>query len=59
MKHINAIMEEQSLISPISFERGLESMLVIAAAYMSARESRPVRIDYKKGYKKDALSLVE
>jgi predicted dehydrogenase len=59
MKHINAAMESRTLISPICLERGLESMLVIAAAYMSARECRPVRIDYGKGYTIDALSLVK
>jgi len=59
MKHINAIMENPTLISPIRLERGLESMLVIAAAYLSAIECSPVRIDYGKGYTRDAFSLVK
>lgn len=44
--------------SPISGERGLESLLVIAAAHRSAQTGRVVGIDYRKGYTCDALSPV-
>ena len=41
--------------SPLSIERGLESMLVIAAAHKSAQEKRRVQIDYALGFKPEAL----
>lgn len=39
----------------LSLERGLESMLVIAAAHLSARERRTVTIDYDMGFCPSAL----
>ncbi len=42
--------------SPISAERGLETMLVIAAGHKSAQEGRRIKIDYARGYTLDALS---
>lgn len=45
--------------SPISLERGLDTMLVIAAAKLSSSINRSIDIDYSKGYKLDALSAVE
>lgn len=44
--------------SPISLERGLDTMLVIAAAHLSARESRKVGINYQKGPVVEALQLL-
>jgi predicted dehydrogenase len=43
--------------SPIHLHRGLETMLVIAAAHRSAQEKRPVFIDYSKGWTEQALSV--
>ena len=43
--------------SPISLERGLDTMMVIAAAHLSAREGRAVEIDYEKGPDPDAIKL--
>jgi hypothetical protein len=43
--------------SPIKLERGLETMLVIAAAHRSAQNNCPVTIDYSKGYSLKALSF--
>jgi predicted dehydrogenase len=43
--------------SPIHLHRGLETMLVIAAAHMSARAKRPVYIDYTSGWTEKALSV--
>jgi len=60
MQHIeSAIINESQQYSPISLERGLETMLVIAASHLSEQEKCPVRIDYSKGYTKDALALVK
>jgi predicted dehydrogenase len=42
--------------SPISLDRGLETMLVIAAAHLSDRTGRAIAIDYQKGCTPDALS---
>lgn len=59
IKHIEHAMGDETFISPICLERGLESMLVIAAAYWSAQEHCAVEIDYGKGYTSEALSLVK
>jgi len=44
--------------SPISLQRGLDTMLVIAATHISHRHSRAVHINYDKGYRIDAIELV-
>jgi predicted dehydrogenase len=44
--------------SPISLERGLDTMLVIAAAHVSQRKNKPVRINYDKGYSLEAIELL-
>ncbi len=41
--------------SPISLERGLDTMMVIAAAYRSAQEGRAMVIDYEAGYRPEAI----
>jgi predicted dehydrogenase len=43
--------------SPISLERGLDTMMVIAAAHLSAQSRRNVKINYAAGYVPEALSL--
>jgi predicted dehydrogenase len=43
--------------APISLERGLETMLVIAAAYVSHRHRRTVRINYDGGYGPEAFEI--
>lgn len=45
--------------SPIDLVRGLDSMLVIAAAHMSAQRGCSVVIDYNAGYRSDALRPVQ
>ncbi|MCG8508388.1 MAG: Gfo/Idh/MocA family oxidoreductase [Rhodospirillales bacterium] len=45
--------------SPISIERGLDTMLVIAAGHLSARTGRKVEIDWSRGYRADALQPVQ
>ena len=42
--------------SPISLQRGLETMLVVAAAHRSTREKRSIIIDYAKGATPAALA---
>jgi predicted dehydrogenase len=44
--------------SPISIERGLDTMMVIAAAHMSCHSKRAVRINYNQGYTPDSLELL-
>jgi predicted dehydrogenase len=44
--------------SPISLQRGLDTMLVVAAAHISHRHNRTVHINYDKGYRLDAIELV-
>jgi predicted dehydrogenase len=56
LRHIDDSINSASEASPISLERGLETMMVIAAAHKSAVERRVVRIDYVKGFVPEALS---
>lgn len=55
LKHIEAALQNDPAQSPISLERGLETMMVIAAAHKSAAEGRTVHIDYSKGFVPAAL----
>ncbi|WP_416652613.1 Gfo/Idh/MocA family protein [Candidatus Pseudothioglobus sp. Uisw_086] len=59
LQHISSVLENNELYnkSPIKLERGLETMLVIAAAHHSAQNNCPVTIDYSKGYSLKALSF--
>lgn len=60
MKHIDeALKKGKSEDSPISLERGLDTMLVISAAHMSEQNNCSVGIDYSKGFKKEALTLLK
>jgi predicted dehydrogenase len=55
LEHIRDVLDGKIEASPIALERGLETMLVIAAAHKSAQSGRTVKIDYDKGYRSDAL----
>ena len=44
--------------SPISLERGLDTMLVITAAHVSHQNQSTVRINYEKGYRLDAIEIL-
>ena len=58
MQHISNIFNSGSYQnSPISLKCGLDTMLVIAGAHMSEKNSCPVIIDYNKNYSLNALSL--
>lgn len=60
MEHLGALLDGKikKETSPISIERGLDTMLVISAANLSNKTKKTVVIDYKKGYTSDALMTV-
>ena len=55
LRHIESAIQRDPAASPLSMTRGLDTMLVIAAAHRSARERRTVSIDYSAGYTLEAL----
>lgn len=57
LRHVAAALESDPARSPIALTRGLDSMLVIAAAHRSAETGRSVRIDYQRGYRPEAISI--
>jgi len=56
LRHIEAFLAADPSQSPISMSRGLDTMLVVAAAHKSVAERRSVRIDYSRGYSDAALT---
>jgi hypothetical protein len=55
LKHLESVLQGQTPNETIELTQGLETMLVIAAVHLSAREARNIRIDYDVGYTLDAL----
>jgi len=57
IKHLKSLLDGKIKRedSPISLERGLDTMLVIAAAHLSNKIKKCVSIDYAKGYTMEAL----
>ena len=55
IEHIGVLLETDGKDSPVSLERGLETMLVVAAAIRSSEEGRTVTIDYTRGPSLSAL----
>lgn len=53
--HLAEIMAGNIENSPISLERGLETMMVIAAVHRSHELGRQVRIDWARSYRPDAI----
>ena len=53
--HLQEVLAGRMVSSPISLERGLDTMMVIAAAFKSHETGRRVRIDWRKGYGPAAL----
>jgi len=53
--HLTDIMAGKVQSSPISLERGLDTMMVIAAAFKSHELGRRVRIDWARGYVPGAI----
>jgi predicted dehydrogenase len=50
LEHIIAVMQGDSAATDLSVERGLETMLVVAAAHRSSQQGRSVVVDYENGY---------
>lgn len=55
LQHIDASLRADAAASPISISRGLDTMLVVAAAHKSVQEKRAIAIDYSTGYCEAAL----
>ncbi|MEW5784944.1 MAG: Gfo/Idh/MocA family oxidoreductase [Bacillota bacterium] len=53
--HIGEILDQKIIESPISLERGIETMLVIAAAHLSHRAKKTIKINYDAGYSCEAF----
>ena len=59
LEHLEAQSRADHVRSGIALERGLDTMLVIAAAHESNAKSRTIRLDYSAGYTLNALRAVE
>ena len=55
LRHIATALENDPAASPLALPRGLDTMLVIAAAHRASAERRAIRIDYAKGHTLAAL----
>ena len=55
LKHVQFHIEQPSTRSSISLERGLDTMLVVAAAHEAERNLSSMQIDFNEGYTLDAL----
>lgn len=55
LRHLETALTADATASPIALARGLDTMLVVAAAHQSARRGRTLRIDYQRGYTTEAL----
>jgi hypothetical protein len=55
LRHIESALASAPEASALAIDRGLDTMLVVAAAYKSNRDKRSVCIDYSVGYTTAAL----
>jgi hypothetical protein len=55
LRHIEAALNGGDCKSPLAIERGLDTMMLIAAAHRSAQKRRSVQIDWSRGYSDEAL----
>lgn len=55
LTHLEADLEQPATTSPLRLERGLDTMLVVAAAIASDRQGQRARIDYNRGHQLDAI----
>ena len=53
--HLEEVLSGKAENSPIALERGLDTMMVIAAAFKSHTTGRRVTIDWSQGYRPEAL----
>ncbi len=58
LQNIDSVLQGKENTSAISLERGLETMMVVAAAHLSEEHKRTVRIHYEKGFIPQALELL-
>ena len=58
LTHIQTQIEHPCEPSAISLDRGLDTMLVVAAAHIAERNRSRTQIDYSRGYKVDALQTM-
>ena len=58
LQNIDSVLQGKENTSAISLERGLETMMVVAAAHLSDEHKRTVRINYEKGFIPQALELL-
>ena len=57
--HIETILTEGAREdSPISLERGLDTMLVIAAVHVSHQQRKSVKINYELGYRLESIEVI-
>ncbi len=57
VQHLSALLEGRLKESPISLERGLQTMMVVAAVHLSSKNRKAITIDYEKGYCPVALNI--
>ena len=55
VRHMEDLLSGETEDSPIDISRGLDTMLVIAAAHRSAKSRKSVEIDHSAGYSPEAL----
>jgi len=56
--HIEAVLNgSDPTDSPISLEKGIETMLVVAAAHLSRQQKKTMRINYDKGYGRESIEI--
>jgi predicted dehydrogenase len=55
LRHIAAATNGEASESPLAIERGLETMMVVAASHRSAQERKTIEIDWSKGYSPQSL----
>jgi predicted dehydrogenase len=56
LSHIAVAMNDDANASPLAIERGLDTMMVVAAAHHSTQTRRTVEIDWNQGYSTRALN---
>ena len=57
--HIESILVGGNLDnSPISMERGLDTMMVITALYLSHQNNKTVKINYEAGYRFESMEIL-
>lgn len=55
IEHLEELLTGKTSESPISLQRGLETMMVIAAAFVSFKQRRTVKIDWESSYSLSAF----